>query len=1528
MRFAVEVDLRLRGVETEINRVVSQVAGALGRLETSGLRGTELGSRLSQVEVGGAAAAEQLRRQGVPETEIASLEASIRQMVDRTKRILDVSNNLGTFNYPSEAQIRMRGLELATSQDVRRTAREREVADAQARNALVIDEETRDRVQLAIDAKNERAALLRAFASTQEYIDATLGLARAESELTAGTQQALAADSRYIAATVAAANARQSIALQKRAGALGLTRQPDETDEDLFRRTAHAEQIRAAQRRADAQRRLLANEDGLLVLKVQERRYQRQLNQAIADRIIAEDRAAGVTGTFTQRFQQRNAARAGHEVRPVTDYATSGQLFRQSALTTLRYGATGALFYGGVSGFGTMIREAEELERILNQVKAQFDSMGQPEEFEGFRDSILEIARLTGAAGDEVALVAFQLKGAFQDTDVAARATAEAFKLVRVTGLEIAEVNDSLTAIVRTFGQVGREDQAIRDLGDYALGLQERFGVLAKETVTFVGDISAVAKEAGLTLRETAALGAAAQQASGRSGATLAEAFGRILPALSDASVDIVGLYQTTPALASSLDDILSALSRGETGDVLIQLIRDFRQLSSAEQDFFIQTIGGRREAQALIPVLQNSDRFIKELDRDYTDAGKSAQYFSRLQETLSQSLSRLGERFRQIGEALFRAGLSELLQDIAAVAGGLLAVLEPVVRAFGEINDVTGGNLARFIEIGVAIRLLVGAYRSLRNAAAQAAAAQAAGVGASRTGAALQGLAGYGGNLRTAYQTGAAATAARVGTGVVARGAGIVGGAGHAAVAALGGPVTVIVGSALATAATYASQRGDVRAQEKRLIDIINEADRKKLEEIGEIKSGFWDRVGYAIFGVQDPESLRRRELKSSRLNPQTAQVEARVRALQEAYGESLGSELQALLESASTEKAGGLAVRRDFEGSFADLVEKVAEGDENAIAVAEELLEQVEADPAMRRRLQSALKLYNSSRRKAAELAAATGEREQRILRIQSGAGRENAQETQRLYDAGQRTLVQLIQTYRYEIANYEALERVNALTPKQRGELSQLRSAFQTALSNATQRELAVLDSFGDISGEAPTVRLDRLQQAYRAAVSPEQRQSLATEIVKQQETIQQTRIDMETSAQRQLEMLQRGIDLAPSVRVDLTSQLLAVSTAWQTYLADFSKAFGDGAQFTAQVAEEAVETQVNTNQAAAVVIQREIARLQQVIRRTPEADAAELVNMLTGLRAALAEIQTRIARGETGVAPAPARTGPTPEELRAAQEKARQEAEAIAAAQIELERARAERAGDMVRVAQLEIDAADAAARAASASGDKAGEIRAAAQRIRAQMGLDRLMADIFKAQEELAIAVLETSGQVVEAADRRAANARSVFERAQRERPRDAQLLAELEAAAAQAEASARDTRLGEAQREIDVALQLQRITTNQAIAQLEGLLALPGITQRQTDELLLKIKQLRDEVGRDFQFNVPDAIALPTIYEVRRALQTTGAGQQVGAGYQDNRSLVVTLNVRNGMDQAAAQQFLADAFGMSTKVFGSSGRVY
>lgn len=548
--------------------------------------------------------------------------------------------------------------------DVIRALRtQRQMIEGQVQALITDGEATR-----AAAAAAEQEAIARREAAVAKEV----GAAKERKTVLAERDARLVGDPAFLAAERAAAEAAAS----KKAAVR------DATAESRHRNALKAK-IAAEEQRAFVDNQLTSTAEGREVV------YQRELERVRLQRLRAEERAAiraadSPPPTFFQRASAR--LRGGDPL----DQKPLGQFLGGKALTTVGFAASSIALFGLVGGLTSAVKEAEELERVFNNIEFQLDSLGQSDRIDEVSQSLRQLARDAGIGAAEAARVFFQFQGAFSgDTTRALRETASAVELVRITGLSLEETVDAFTALTQNFED---GNLTIREVGDTALGLQERFGVLADQTISFAADLAPVAEAAGFTVQELEALGASAQKFSGRSGSSLAEAFGRIIPQVQSNASALIGLFQSIPDLQSQVPDLSRAFAVGDIQQVFEVLIRNFDRLNSVQQNQVVALLGGRREAAALIGVLENGNQVLNEWSGNIDDSGKQAERFSRLQETMSQRLARFSETLKLLGVAIFEAGLQDFFKDVITLGGEVASALTIIGQAVATVNAAFGG--------------------------------------------------------------------------------------------------------------------------------------------------------------------------------------------------------------------------------------------------------------------------------------------------------------------------------------------------------------------------------------------------------------------------------------------------------------------------------------------------------------------------------------------------------------------------------------------------------------------------------------------------------------------------------------------------------------------------------------------------------------------------------------------------------------------------------------------------------------------
>lgn len=1390
--------------------------------------------------------------------------------------------------------------------------------DVGSEATLAVENRLRAAARSLAEAQAAQTAVGVAGASYAE----TLGTAKAaQAALTAQINriaaQTRSADPTFIA-DQAATSRLNAIQNQKvRLAELGLVELAGETEAERLARIAVAERVQTEQRRLAEVRQMASIEDGEARLIVERRVAEREYNRVLNRRIQAEinERAErgdpGFRGSVTQRVQAYISQRSGGTPRLETEFLKLPQLLSSRLLTTAGFALSGAALYGVIGGIHQIVTEAEELQRQLAAVKGQFEStFGADADrlFTKFRSDIISIAKETGAAPSEVAFVSRQLVGVFHDprTDQPdpARATREArsaFRLAQVTGLDPKEINDSLTAINVAFGTT------FKRIGDLSIALENRLGVLSSETIKFTADLAPLAAGLGFTADELATLGAVAQQVSGRAGAALAEQLGRSFAGLQENAADVISLYTSVPALAGQkAEEIAGAFARGDISDVFKRLLADYNQLGKAQRIDLVEKLGGPRQASAVIAVLERGPVALEEIERAGTDAtGSLDRRFDEFSKTVSLSFQRVRRTVEEFGLALFNSGLSDLLRDAADDLASVVEAGSALLRVVSDLNQALGGLPGRIVALAVIARILSAIASSGRVAGVGTALSTLFGRGGAVTGGGAGQLA-----LPFAAATGPGAFLSRYGPGlapVAAIGASAAGGglAGRGdlwgllgGLGAVGGGLGGLRAAGLLSPPVAALSAAILSAQALSKLQQVRTQGRQQTNDFSDKLSKLSDaQLREAARTVADQGASLVDKLAIGLRGNKTP--------------------VQYVADEEQKRGAGGLiaqlrVIRNERNARFERLV--------TSDAGIDDLIKQLKADPKS--------DLANTG---ASQVIAAARQQLPRLRQHLDKVKTDSAKRRQAIDSlntaidtsatAGQ-TIAQLFADYQAGHGGYDAFHK--AITreiaiieksindAKQKGvaspagyidQLDTLKklSAQGDALMRTRVRDFdLLLTQFGagtpGETNEAAAARHAVVRLADLDLLSPEDQIAALREVLTAEQAAFDRQFAEAKSAADKLALLARGQTNPAVQRAALIAQFRQTGAGLVGNI--LGKILPDAA--LPQVAGDVDKLRAD----------KEAVRQEQLREDLAFIDLARARNEGDPIGDALADIRVADTRLEAAITASktPGAAGGNKADIaeaRAARERAatalREAEEARLSAQLDLAAALA--GSDPIDQARIAQQRADLAARTARGA---AAQLEAQAARVAADRQMQEAVAQLGQAQLDLAQAMAEAADDTVGAA-------RIGVQKLQDQlgtllsRPHGQAEENELRAQLITAQANLVRTTISDATDRIDTDLQLERISRAEAVRQLRALEAV-ATTQHQRDQLELKIHALLRQANQDLQFDVPADLRLPTLYEARRFRE---AGQ-LGQGYQDSRTVHVSITNNDAQDYQRSIQMMTD----------------
>lgn len=1369
----------------------------------------------------------------------------------------------------------------------------------------------------------------------------------------------------------------------------------------------------------------------ILVAERQQARAERQQAQAVFQQ--AREEGFFNVGTRTQRFQAALHSRNGGIADPLGE-RTAGQLFTQRAFQASSFAVGGLAFYGALQVLRDTLKETEALEREFAVVEGQLDrtfGSGAEEALGRFKESVREISLATGQLGSEVALVQRQLTAAFVPTqagpgeseeafrarqraqeDLAQRNTELAFKFAEVTGLDSKEITDSLTAIGLSFDELDGNFQPVLDR---AISLEEEFGVLGGQIVTFTADLAPLAANLGFSATQLEELGAAAQKFSGRSGGQLAEQFGRIFTDLPTKSADLVKLFtqgpQSIAELAPQLADAFVADNMEQVLEIILQAANRIQTegLDPGLTQQISEVVAGRREGASFASILREPQQLLAAL-QDTTDgsAGAVEERWERVRESLSETMERLRRSVEQLAEAILSAGLVDALTAVASLFTVVATAAEKVIRVFDFFNDATGGMIGQLASLYAILKTVDLVMKSLGESAVFGAvfpglAARFSGVAAA--GGSFAGLKTGASSLRGLLTGGGAgALAGRIGPGLSSLATGL---GARASAAAAGGSVLTFPSAVGATAAGFAAPaaalitvnearlamgqlRDQVESQGKayRLAaDSASTFDLVMRDASTNTKLFATNVMGHEISGIPGTGGVGRFFLGGDLPEDIVPEVLSN-----RAGPGGLSAALAAL-------RGSGIEIDENDFGEAAIEVENALLGEEADLdSVAEYLRDVAEDNPAIGEALASAIDKALSLQTAAEAVASgqSTANLEQLVKAL--GENRATPDSVRTALDQALAPLQELLRAaqdagdYAAIIANTEAIAAI-----KQQAE-----AAISAYYANSVSFAERIRGIFGDSTPKTQAATARRILADTRIT-DPETRLQALEDLQAARDALFADQLAAAESDAERIALLERGPGTDPIAQAeaiyiqaheavqtrltelrDATAKQNAFnSTGQQGPVADggdrsnqIEQLEGLTREAILEISDQLIEDIEKFGEGAIdirlVMLKARRAELYAAVRAISYGGyvGAGGQAMLDEIQAIGEQIETYEALQESGLDPSQIVLddgGPNDDQKREADDLRAQHAQELRAAQWELAAARA--AGDPV--AEADVAVARARDELSNAEGDvetiraqaqlvtalkqqkeayddigraqlellaarneedpkKSAEIalkqadiavkqakgtaerlRAQAQRIRAERALRDAIRDIADSQVELAIAMAESAGNVIQAAELRLKQALTDLSRVKR--AGDDSGINRARAEVVNAQRALNDTILNKQQGDIDFALQMGTITTRQAIESYQQLLTIPTNTEEQNRELQLIIKRLQGELQQDFQYNLPTSLGLPTLYEVRRA------GQDTTGGYNDNRVITVTVNANTSASAADIAATVASVVGDPTR---------
>ena len=410
-----------------------------------------------------------------------------------------------------------------------------------------------------------------------------------------------------------------------------------------------------------------------------------------------------------------------------TEGGDAGAFFGKGLASTLKYAVPSAVLFGAFAGITDAVKDSEELAVVFTKLESQLNAMGEGDNISAITDDIIQLSKESGIAASDLGNVAIQLQGAFgnlkfnandptkslgglKGSDDIIRYGQEAVKaqldaaakLSVVTGIAQDELVDGLTAASFAFGASADR------IGDVAVRLEANTGVLAKETISFLGDIGPSAREAGFSLEEVAALAAVVQQKSGQSGSAIAEQLTRVFAALGGNAQKFFDLARSNKdAFGSQYEEFIKSVQGGDSKKTFNILANNFSELSKSSRDYVVELLGGQRQANTLLAAFGDSEGLSKAQEAAKNGAEGLDERYAKLQERISQIFKRLKAGFNELVKAIIDSGIGKAVAGIAGGFEKVFNILGAGLSLISSFDQLTKGTLSTVVSLAIQFVLM-----------------------------------------------------------------------------------------------------------------------------------------------------------------------------------------------------------------------------------------------------------------------------------------------------------------------------------------------------------------------------------------------------------------------------------------------------------------------------------------------------------------------------------------------------------------------------------------------------------------------------------------------------------------------------------------------------------------------------------------------------------------------------------------------------------------------------------------------------
>ena len=323
----------------------------------------------------------------------------------------------------------------------------------------------------------------------------------------------------------------------------------------------------------------------------------------------------------------------------------------------IAFGASVAIINGVSDAFKSLLVTTAKVEKTFADINIVLNA--SQKDLKRFGDGIFDVARNTAQSFDTVAQGALEFARQGLSMEESLKRINDALILTRLTGLDVTESVEGLTAAVNTFKKEGiTTGEVINKLAE----LDIAFAVSSEDLIKGLERAGGSAGQARVSFEELASMIAVVQERTARGGSVIGNALRTIFARLQGSEA-----INAVEAIGVAVRDAEGNFR--STTAVLEDLSREFKNLDDVTQADIIQKVAGKRQRETLIALFGEMEggtgRWAKALQTVGSEAETAYKKNEQLNDTLDAMVKQTGVSIQQLASRIGEIGLQDNLKDL-----------------------------------------------------------------------------------------------------------------------------------------------------------------------------------------------------------------------------------------------------------------------------------------------------------------------------------------------------------------------------------------------------------------------------------------------------------------------------------------------------------------------------------------------------------------------------------------------------------------------------------------------------------------------------------------------------------------------------------------------------------------------------------------------------------------------------------------------------------------------------------------------